>query len=76
MSEIEDLQHDLDVAIEKQIIATEEYYEKVADEQVEACVASLKAALCLWLPDDRMDNIIDICRSANLAKRVDQDDNS
>ena len=42
---------------------------KRADEQVEACVASLKAALCLWLPDDRMDNIIDICRSASLTKR-------
>ena len=40
-----------------------------ADEQVEACVAALKKELHLWLPENRMQHIEDVCRSASLTKR-------
>ena len=42
---------------------------KRADEQVEACVDALKKELHLWLPEDRMQHIEDVCRSASLTKR-------
>ena len=42
--------------------------DNLADEQVEACVTALQKELHLWLPKDRMDNIVDICRDASLTK--------
>ena len=44
-------------------------FDQCADEQVEACIARLKKELHLWLPENRMHQIEDICRSASLTKR-------
>ena len=46
-----------------------EILDNLADEQVEACVAALKKELHLWLPENRMQHIEDVCRDARLAKR-------
>ena len=43
--------------------------EERVDEQVEACIVRLKKELQLWLPENRMQHIEDVCRSASLTKR-------
>ena len=39
-----------------------------ADDQIESCVIALKKELHLWLPENRMQHIEDVCRSASLTK--------